>query len=762
MISWLYLIQRREKFNDHDFNEWINCGLIPLFPPFNWSPNCPKKRDYPLDSLSPLFRMAVINGVKAAVLLQLQRGADVNATDNRGRSALFLAAEKGHAEICRVLLEAGADPSLRDTKENDPLSIAIKHGWTEVETLLRQHVAPPRPESRMEASTFGDRTGKALLDEDSNLSQWEEEETTASPEGDSTCLADAQQMQGQISRHVPVDTDEDWTDVDIDLPELLEFSRRRLRTWEENAEWHIAARQLLLAGIRNGWVNEQELVRAVPPDEKNRNAPDQEHLAALRVVLGELDVQVLDALDALVPPSMVPEDEIAEDVNLEDPVELRADEALVFLSDLHSYTNDPLTQYVKDIGSSKVLSREEEVELACEISAGIREALGSIPRSSFAMAELLDQLKHAEQGDVSIKSIISNGDNTDEETSDEESENHVDDDKADVEDVKSSPVKTSETTLASEFPADLHDKFESIRALHRAMTSTQSILERESLAGKLRDAIYDLGISTEFMEHLWLMVEKNDLNPEAEKILARGLRRAQAAKNEFALANLKLVMWVARKFGGLPYIEIVQEGNIGLLKAIDRFNPFYGTRFSTYAVWWIRQSIFRGLANKKRLIRLPVHVVDSRRKIQSAWNILFARLQRKPTTEELALEVDIPEHLVRRILHVPEDPIPIPSIRDLEQTIEESFADLVTPSPEDIAIHTGLKEALEETFQSLTEKEADVIRLRFGLVDDKDHTLEQIGQLYGLTRERIRQIEAKALRKLAHPAHAKKLSLFLE
>lgn len=680
-----------------------------------------------------------------------------------------------------MLLEAGADPVLGDAKGNDPLSVAVEKGLVDVEGLLRQHLASSRPESTPEASTpaevrssnpdtsstsEGARISggeKDLLTDTPGLSLWEEEAETPRPEGDATCFADARQMQEQISSHEPVNIDEDWSDVDIDLPELLEFGRRRRRTWEEDTDWQNEARQLLLAGIRNGWVREAELVRSVPPDEEDWDAPDQEHLTALRVVLGDLDVQVLDAPDALVPSSMGTEDEGDGEVNPEDPVELLADEALVFLSSFHSYTNDPLTQYVKDIGSAKSLSREEEIELACEISSGIRESLGSVPWSSAAMAELLDGLKRAERGDVPIKSIISSEDNTVEDVAGEDSGDIADDEESDSEDARNrNTVPFGNTTLASEIPADLHDKFESIRVLHMAMKRAQSIAERETLAGRLRDEIHDLGMSTDFIERLCKEVESDNLSPQARAILESGLNRARRAKNKFALANLRLVLWFARKFGGMPYIDRVQEGNIGLLKAIDRFDPYYGVKFSTYAVWWIRQSIMRAIADKGRLIRLPVHMVESRRKIQSTSSALATRLQRAPTAEELALEADIPENLVQRILCVPEDPIPLLSIGDSSQSIEESIADFVTPNPEEVALHVSLKEALDESLQCLTEKEADVIRLRFGLDNYKDHTLEQIGHLYGVTRERIRQIEVKAMRKLAHPVRTEKLKAFLE
>ncbi|GAB6059119.1 sigma-70 family RNA polymerase sigma factor [Desulfonatronum parangueonense] len=725
--------------------------------------------------------MAVTHGAKDAVLLQLQRGTDVNAVDDIGRSALTLAVEKGHGEICRILLEFGANPALCDVRGNDPLSIAIKHGLADVETLLRQYLNPPStgsplvtptsanaPPSHPDTSSSFENAPiyggeERLFDDAFDPSCWEEETEAPRPEGDKTCVTDARRLQEQISSHQPVDADEDWSDVDIDLPELLEFSRGRRRRWEEDTDWLNAARRLFLAGIRNGWVREDELVRSVPADEEDRDVPDQEYLSSVRVVLGDMDVLVLDAPEAFVPASLEPETMSDELADPEDPLEAVADEALAFLSSLLSTTNDPLTWYARDIGAAKPLSREEEIDLAFEISAGTREALGSIPRSSVAMEELLDGLKNVEQELVPIKSIICSKDNTDEDAIGEESLNLVKDDECDDEDVHVIEAGSSaEAKSVSGIPSDLRDKFDSIRALHREMARAQSITERESLAARLRDEIHGLGISSNFMEHLWGMVESDEASRQAREILARGLKRARTAKNMFALANLKLVMWVARKYGGMTYIDRIQEGNIGLLKAIDRFDPSYGARFSTYAVWWIRQSILRAVADQDRLIRLPVHTVEAKRKIQSASNSLTGRLQRDPTPEELALEAGIQEHIVCRIQEIPEDPISMPSAGELESSIAAVIADSAMTNPEDLAMHASLKEALDESLQCLTEKEADVMRLRFGLAGDKDHTLEQIGQVYGVTRERIRQIEAKAFRKLAHRARINKLKLFLQ
>ena len=294
------------------------------------------------------------------------------------------------------------------------------------------------------------------------------------------------------------------------------------------------------------------------------------------------------------------------------------------------------------------------------------------------------------------------------------------------------------------------------------MTGARSISEREAFADRLGDALHGLGTSIDFTELLWTKVRSDDTSHDAKEILNRGLDRAQAAKKVFAAFNLRLVLWFARRYRGLPLMDLVQEGNIGLLKAIDRFDPAYEVKFATYATWSIRQSITRAIADNKRLIRLPVHMVEGIKKVERALASLGAQLGHAPTIEDLALEVDLPVNKVQRILGIPQEPISIAEILDLERPLEEIVEDLSVPSPEDVFLQANLKEVLEETMECLTERQLEIIRLRFGLDDDNDHTLEEVGQMYGVTRERIRQIEAKALDKLAHPGRSKKLRTFLE
>jgi len=713
------------------------------------------------------------------VALHLRRGVDVNAKDARGRSALILAAEKGHAEICKMLLEAGADPALRDDEGNDALSIAVSHRRKNTEDLLRQYFPHPLPEPGQDPAPCSDTlalthegetstqtspkiitgTGKTLIEvEDYDLSLWEEEEDTPKPSGDASCLSDAIEIQKQFSRHVPLDTDEDWSDVDLNLPEIFKFRRRV--AFPEDSDWQPAIRSLLVSGLRYGWVTEGQLIAAVPADEKDLDSPDAACLTALRVVLEDLGIEVEDIYDDFADPLQESVEYDQDEFEVDDDlVDLLTDEAIGFFFDLLSYNDDPFTLYLKDIGPKRTLSKDEEIHLASEIKEGFRDALGAVPRSPAALKELLDLLKRAERGEIPIRSIINAGSNVDENVPDQEEP--IFDNENDTNDLACCKL---DTPLAPEITSEIHLKFEAIRTIHDALTGTQSPAEREKLADRMKDALHGLGISSEFIKCLWNKVRSDASCCHAQEILDRGLNRAQAAKKAFAKSHLRLVMWLARKFHGLPLMDLVQEGNIGMLKAIDRFDPFFGAKFSTYATWWIRQSIMRSIDDKQRLIRLPVHILEDLRKLDMATSLLTSQLGRDPTPSELSLTLDLPENRVQNLLSVVpiQEPVPITTINDLEHSLDDSVEYLDTQNPEDIVVCSQLKETIEEAVGSLNTQQARIIRLHFGLDDNDARTLEEIGLLYGVSRERIRQIEKKALRRLAHPSRSEKLRTFLE
>lgn len=722
--------------------------------------------------LNPLLRLAAISGVETAIKLHIRRGDDLDARDGLGATPLILAAGRRRKGAVRLLLDAGVNPMLVDQSGMDALAHALRGGCAdtiamlteavariaepgsvaepivenfqrvrnvetealpptvetsdvEVPPIVEEHletvatandllrmdieesspIAPDNSSSTTSVITPKDKLNLLALDEDPLedlcADDWEAEKEVSVPDGDETVAEVARQVHNAIGRHKVVDRDEDWADVDLHLPV-------RATPFVHN-EGGGAVRDLLLTAMREGMVSETRLIDVCSKADGSRNE-EAERLFAF--VVGELGATVVEWTESDERPFL-------SDASMQE--ERLLTEAVEFAEDLASGRNDPFRFFSKGI-SGDLLDAEEEIALGREMEEAGREALyalASWPEGLFAVFDAADRVV---SGEADAESFTAGP----EPSSDEE------------------PDSRSVGTVEEE---DVESELD-----EEAAFFVNAVAVVKACGGDARRAADALEAARLTRGFLMKLAEEAGAYHAARNFVACLSRQAKA-RERMILCNLRLALSIAKKFlwSGIPFDDLVQEANIGLMKAVERYDWSRGFRFSTYATWWIRQQVSRSVADVCRVVRAPVHIQDTARKVLRERELAEAHLGRPETESETARRIGMTLAKTRMLLAMFEDVVSLDEV-DPESDLSrvDSLVDERTLDPEVCAERAALRRTLLGMLEDLDERQRKLIILRFGLMGGDPMTLEEVGQYFGVTRERIRQIESKTIRRLSH------------
>ncbi len=714
------------------------------------------------ETISNVLRLGVLHGVESAVTIHIKNGDDLNLRDEDGFTLLMLAAQNGREKICRLLLDAGADPTLQDSEGRDALHIAKEFGFNKVQQLLEEKLNSPQRQLTQDASdqktnlkksqgqsrqisgssseVHPSQTVPIVQIEDDlisfEMSAWEAEPEVIAPVKNLEVKRQAGSLQKNISAHQTVDFSVSWDDLDLDF--LPEYAKQVVRI--EDADLLAKFRLLMLRAIREGSVP-FALIQDLSEDGGYLQEEGVEQLL----------VRLINDVGAEV-------DERHEYRTLEedftvfvDDVENLAEEQLIddvvaYFDQYEGRKSEPLAQFQREFNRIPLISADQEVALAQQMESCIEEALNALAQSSEGIEYLVESVHQVASGLKPLKWLSSK--RSDDEVIVEGGEELLESSETEYQSQRTSITYESGDQHVENELGQLIKNSELLWAEVRTLNTDEGAISRR------RMLISRMNLSRSFI----VLIDEQQI--VVNSMFHNSVKSYRLARDRMIEANIRLSYSIAKKYiySGVHFDDLLQEANAGLMKAVDRFDWRRGFKLSTYATWWIRQSVYRFVADKSRLIRLPVHVFDKAVKIQRLSNKFEIENVRPPTALELSKISGVSLAKVEAYQKILAEPVSINEIEVDELMSIEAQQTYITPDPSDVAIWNEAEQIVKKLLDKLSNEDANILRMRYGIGGFREMTLEEIGEIKGVTRERVRQIEASIFRKIKHPNNSHEVS----